>query len=91
MTKVLSVVLAAATDHLRTVVVRPGVVYGGGTGIVADLLHIGEYKTYANTFTQKSMTPAHRDAQHAAFDEPLLRLMGYARGDEAVPCAVTER
>jgi nucleoside-diphosphate-sugar epimerase len=30
-------VLAAATDHLRTVVVRPGVVYGGGTGIVADL------------------------------------------------------
>ena len=30
-------VLSAATDHLRTVVVRPGVVYGGGTGIVADL------------------------------------------------------
>lgn len=30
-------VLDAATDHLRTVVVRPGVVYGGGSGIVADL------------------------------------------------------
>lgn len=30
-------------------------------GIVPDLLHIGEYKTYANTFTQKSMTPAHRE------------------------------
>ena len=30
-------VLGAATDHLRTAVVRPGVVYGGGTGIVADL------------------------------------------------------
>lgn len=30
-------VLGAATDHLRTVVVRPGVVYGGGTGMVADL------------------------------------------------------
>ena len=30
-------VLGAATDHLRTVVVRPGVVYGGGIGIVADL------------------------------------------------------
>jgi nucleoside-diphosphate-sugar epimerase len=30
-------ILAAATDHLRTIVVRPGVVYGGGTGIVADL------------------------------------------------------
>jgi nucleoside-diphosphate-sugar epimerase len=30
-------ILSAATDHLRTVVVRPGIVYGGGTGIVADL------------------------------------------------------
>jgi nucleoside-diphosphate-sugar epimerase len=30
-------VLGAATEHLRTVVVRPGVVYGGGTGMVADL------------------------------------------------------
>jgi nucleoside-diphosphate-sugar epimerase len=30
-------VLSAATDQLRTIVVRPGVVYGGGTGIVADL------------------------------------------------------
>ena len=30
-------VLDAAGDHLRTVVVRPGIIYGGGTGIVADL------------------------------------------------------
>ena len=30
-------VLGAATEHLRTIVVRPGVVYGGGTGMVADL------------------------------------------------------
>lgn len=30
-------VLDAASDGLRTIVVRPGVVYGGGTGIVADL------------------------------------------------------
>ena len=30
-------VLEAGTDRLRTIVVRPGVVYGGGTGIVADL------------------------------------------------------
>jgi protease-4 len=30
-------------------------------GIVPDLLHIGDYKTYANTFTEKSMTPAHRE------------------------------
>jgi nucleoside-diphosphate-sugar epimerase len=31
-------VLDAAGDHLRTMVVRPGVIYGGGTGMVGDLL-----------------------------------------------------
>jgi nucleoside-diphosphate-sugar epimerase len=31
-------VLDAATDRLRTVVVRPGVVYGGARGIVSELL-----------------------------------------------------
>ena len=30
-------VLDAATDQLRTMVVRPGVVYGGGNGMVGDL------------------------------------------------------
>ena len=30
-------VLDTASDQLRTIVVRPGVVYGGGTGIVSDL------------------------------------------------------
>ena len=30
-------VLDAANDHLRTLVVRPGVVYGGGNGMVAEL------------------------------------------------------
>src|SRR5436190_16879062 len=30
-------VLSAASDTLRTVVVRPGLLYGGGTGIVGDL------------------------------------------------------
>ena len=30
--------LAAGNGHLRTVVVRPGIVYGGGRGIVGDLL-----------------------------------------------------
>ena len=32
------VVLAAAGSGLRTVVIRPGVVYGGGRGIVSDLI-----------------------------------------------------
>lgn len=31
-------VLSAATSSLRTVVVRPGITYGGGRGIVADLI-----------------------------------------------------
>jgi nucleoside-diphosphate-sugar epimerase len=31
-------VLSASTELLRTVVVRPGIVYGGGRGIVSDLI-----------------------------------------------------
>jgi nucleoside-diphosphate-sugar epimerase len=30
-------VLAAASDQLRTMVVRPGVVYGGGSGMIGDI------------------------------------------------------
>jgi protease-4 len=30
-------------------------------GIYPDLLHIGDYKTYSNTFTEKGFTPAHRE------------------------------
>jgi protease IV len=30
-------------------------------GVYPDLLHIGEYKTAANTFTEKGLTPAHRE------------------------------
>jgi nucleoside-diphosphate-sugar epimerase len=30
-------VLDAGTDHLRTIVVRPGVVYGGASGIISDM------------------------------------------------------
>jgi len=37
-------------------------------GAIADLHHIGEYKTATNTFTQKSFTPAHRE-----MDESLNR------------------
>ena len=31
------IVLEAATDRLRTMVVRPGAVYGGGSGVVGDI------------------------------------------------------
>ena len=30
-------------------------------GVVPDLLHIGDYKTAANTFTERGFTPAHRE------------------------------
>jgi protease IV len=30
-------------------------------GVFPDLLHIGEYKTASNTFTEKTFTPAHRE------------------------------
>src|SRR5512132_1423786 len=30
-------------------------------GTYPDLLHIGDYKTYSNTFTEKGYTPAHRE------------------------------
>ncbi len=30
-------VLDAGSDHLRTIVVRPGVVYGGGSGMIGDI------------------------------------------------------
>src|SRR4051812_31997085 len=36
-------VMDANSDHLRTIIVRPGVVYGGGSGIVGDL-----FKSAAN-------------------------------------------
>ena len=37
-------------------------------GVVPDLLHIGDYKTYSNTFTEKTFTAAHR-----AMDESMNR------------------
>jgi protease-4 len=30
-------------------------------GVYPDLLHIGEYKTFSNTFTERGFTPAHRE------------------------------
>lgn len=34
-------------------------------GVVPDLLHIGEYKTASNTFTEHGFTPAHREMTRA--------------------------
>ena len=34
-------------------------------GVYPDLHHIGEYKTFSNTFTEKGFTPAHREMDMA--------------------------
>jgi protease-4 len=34
-------------------------------GVVPDLLHIGDYKTATNTFTEKGMTAAHREVSRS--------------------------
>jgi protease-4 len=52
-------------------------------GIVPDLLHVGEYKTAANTFTQSSMTPAHREMNTSLNREmynELVRAIADGRG-----------
>lgn len=51
-------------------------------GATPDLLHIGDYKTAVNTFTEKGFTPAHREMteslNHDAFEQ-LLGLVASAR------------
>lgn len=34
-------------------------------GVYPDLMHIGDYKTYSNTFAEKGYTPAHREMDQA--------------------------
>ncbi len=38
-------------------------------GIKADLLHIGDYKTASNLFTENKMTPAHREVMEYLLNE----------------------
>ncbi|MBA2354018.1 MAG: signal peptide peptidase SppA [Acidobacteria bacterium] len=51
-------------------------------GATPDLLHIGDYKTAVNTFTEKGFTPAHREMtqslNHDAFEQ-LLGVVANAR------------
>jgi protease-4 len=51
-------------------------------GAQPDLLHIGDYKTAVNTFTEKGFTPAHREMteslNHDAFEQ-LLGMVASAR------------
>ncbi len=51
-------------------------------GVQPDFIHIGDYKTAINTFTQKTFTPAHREMaaslNHDAFDQ-LVQAIAVAR------------
>lgn len=51
-------------------------------GVTPDFVHIGDYKTAVNTFTEKTFTPAHREMteslNHDAFDQ-LVQAIATAR------------
>ncbi len=52
-------------------------------GIVADMHHIGDYKTAVNTFTEKGYTPAHREMDESLnrdLFEQILEDVAKARG-----------
>jgi protease-4 len=52
-------------------------------GVYPDLLHVGDYKTASNTFTEQTFTPAHREVTRALnrswYDE-LVRTIAAGRG-----------
>lgn len=52
-------------------------------GAYADFLHVGDYKTAVNTYTEKTMTPAHREMSESLnrdmYDQ-LVRGIATARG-----------
>ena len=51
-------------------------------GVTPDFIHIGDYKTAVNTFTEKTFTPAHREMTAVA--EP-RRLRAAGAGDRDRP------
>jgi protease-4 len=52
-------------------------------GVYPDLVHIGEYKTASNTFTEQTFTPAHREATESLnrswYDE-IVQAVAESRG-----------
>jgi protease-4 len=50
-------------------------------GTFPDLLHIGDYKTAVNTFTEKTFTPAHKEMSEALAGDQFAQLVrGVAEG-----------
>lgn len=64
-------------------------------GAYPDFLHIGEYKTAANTFTERTFTPAHREMAESLTADTFAQLVkGIAEGrkkSEAEVRAIIER
>ncbi|HET9373104.1 MAG TPA: signal peptide peptidase SppA [Vicinamibacterales bacterium] len=56
-------------------------------GVVPDLLHIGDYKTASNTFTEKGFTPEHREMSQALnkdwFDQLVAAVAAGRKIDDA--------
>src|SRR6185295_7921003 len=62
-------------------------------GVYPDLLHIGQYKTYKNTFTEKGFTPEHREMtesmNHDFYDQLVKGIAeGRKRTDAEVIAAI---
>jgi protease-4 len=52
-------------------------------GVYPDLHHIGEYKTFSNTFTEKGFTPAHKEmdaSMNRDLYDQIVRTVAGARG-----------
>ncbi len=58
-------------------------------GVQADIIHIGDYKTAPNTFTEERMTPAHRESTQALIDDLYQAVIaGIAANRKLDPLAV---
>ncbi|MCU0275375.1 MAG: signal peptide peptidase SppA [Acidobacteria bacterium] len=58
-------------------------------GVQADIIHIGDYKTAPNTFTEERMTPAHRESTQALLDDLYQAVIeGIAANRKLDPLAV---
>ena len=64
-------------------------------GVYPDLLHIGDYKTASNTFTEKGFTPAHREMTQALnrswYDEVVRAIAAGRKMSEADVRAAIDR
>ena len=59
-------------------------------GVYPDLLHIGDYKTASNTFTEKGFTPAHREMSRSLNHDWYDQLVGaIAEGRKRSPAEVS--